>query len=260
MNGIKKIFANKNTVTVVGIVLVIVVLYFSYNYRVNQATNPITVPYARKTINPGTQITSDMIGTIKVPPSMIVGEVITKEADVIDKYSSADSVIPEGSLFYGRSVVDKEQLPANIILDIKKGEILYELGVDMRSTYGNSIYPGNYIDIFVKIRKSKTSDTAMYLGRLLENVKVLAVKDANGKPVFENVDEDRVPAMIFFALPEKDYYTLKRTEYMGTYSAEIIIIPTNNSLETNPGEINISDKDLEAFILRESKGENIKQQ
>ena len=72
MNGIKKLFANKNTVTVVGIVLVIVVLYFSYNYRVNQATNPITVPYARKTINPGTQITSDMIGTIKVPPSMLV--------------------------------------------------------------------------------------------------------------------------------------------------------------------------------------------
>ena len=33
-NGLKKFLQNKNTVTVVGIVVVIFVLYFAYNYRI----------------------------------------------------------------------------------------------------------------------------------------------------------------------------------------------------------------------------------
>ena len=35
--GIKKFFTNKNTVTVVGVVLAIIVLYAGYNMRINQA-------------------------------------------------------------------------------------------------------------------------------------------------------------------------------------------------------------------------------
>ena len=65
--GLKKFFSNKNTVTVIGILLAIVILYIGYNWRVNQAINPITVPYATTTITAGTQITEDMIGTMEVP-------------------------------------------------------------------------------------------------------------------------------------------------------------------------------------------------
>ncbi len=257
MNGLKKLLSNKNTVTVIGIVVVIAVLYFAYNYRVNQATNPITVPYAVKSIKPGTQITSDMIGTIKVPPSMLVGDPKTKEADVIDKYANADTVIPEGSLFYSRAVVEKEQLPANIILDYKDGYVLYNMNVDINSTYGNSIYPGNYIDIYIKIKKTKNTDTAMYLGKLIENVKVLAVKDANGKAVFADVEEERTPSMIIFALPESYYSTLRKTEYLQSYQAEIIIVPTNNSIEETPGDINISNEKLQKFIEKITEGISI---
>ena len=108
--GFKKFFANKNTVTVVGVVLAIIVLYVGYNMRVKNAINPVSVPYALKTINPGTQITEDMIGTMEIPPAMLKGDAITKKSDVVDMYSAIDSVIPEGSIFYGRSVVSKEAL------------------------------------------------------------------------------------------------------------------------------------------------------
>ena len=70
-NNIKKILSNKNTVTVVGIVLIIVVLYFAYNFRVNQATQPISVPYANSLISPGVQITEDMVGTTEITKSML---------------------------------------------------------------------------------------------------------------------------------------------------------------------------------------------
>ena len=69
--GFKKFLQNKNTVTVVGVVLAIFVLYFAYTMRINSAINPISVPYAIKQINAGTQITEGMIGTREVPPSML---------------------------------------------------------------------------------------------------------------------------------------------------------------------------------------------
>ena len=46
---IKKILSNKNTVTILGVLLGIVVLYFAYNWRVNQAISPVRVPYAVQT-------------------------------------------------------------------------------------------------------------------------------------------------------------------------------------------------------------------
>ena len=253
--SIKKFLQNKNTVTVLGVVLAIVVLYVAYNMRVKSAINPINVPYAKVQIDPGTQITQDMVGTRAVPPSMLEGEVITNQANVIDKYSSADTVIPAGSLFYTRTVVEKEQLPANIILTYPKGYVLYNMSVTTASTYGNSIYPGNYIDIYLKaVNKIAEGETMtadadkIMLGKLMTNVKVLAVKDSNGQPVFSNLDEQRTPAMVVFAVPEEYYILLKKAEFLRTYDSTLIPVPTNESLKDEPGELQISSEQLKDWI------------
>lgn len=250
--GIKKFLQNKNTVTVVGVVAAIVILYVAYNMRVKSAINPITVPYAKEQISPGTQITSEMVATREVPPSMLQGKVITNIGQVIDKYSSADTVIPAGSLFYERTVVEKEQLPANIILSYPNGYVLYNMAVNTSSTYGNSVYPGNYIDIYVKIverrEEGQQQSNFIRVSKLLENVKVLAVKDASGQAVFANLDEQRTPAMVVFAVPSDMFILLTKTENLGSYSAELIPVPTNESLKENPGEVAISSEELVNYI------------
>lgn len=255
--GIKKFLQNKNTVTVLGVVVAIIILYVAYNMRVKSAVNPISVPYAKEQVSPGTQITADMVGTRDVPPSMLEGDVITNQANVIDKYASADTVIPAGSLFYERAVVEQEQLPANIILQYPKGYVLYNMPVDTASTYGNSVYPGNYIDIYLKaVNKLSDEEVAagasnankIMLGKLLSNVKVLAVKDSSGQPVFSNLDEQRTPAMIVFAVPEEYYILLKKAEYLRTYDSTLIPVPTNESLKDEPGDLAISSEQLKEWI------------
>ena len=256
-NGLKKFLSNKNTVTVLGVVVAVAVLYISYTAQVRRAINPISVPYAKETISPGTQITSSMVGTTEIPPSMIRGQVITRQSDVIDKYSYSDTVIPEGSLFYKRNVVEKEQLPDNIILEVPKGYTLYNMPVTIESTYGNSIYPGNYIDIYLKavnkipedqlVANNPDADKIIY-GKLMENVKVLAVKDSSGKSVFSNLDESRTPAMIVFALPEDYYVLLRKASYLRTYDSSLVPVPTNESKKDNPGDIEISSSDLKDWI------------
>lgn len=251
--GIKKFFTNKNTVTVVGVVLAIVVLYVGYNMRISQAITPVTVPYAVETIKARTQITEDMISTMEIPKSMVTDDIITNSADVIDMYANGDSVIPEGSLFYRRSVVSRDQLPDSIILNYPKGYVLYNLDVDMASTYSNSIYPGNYIDIYLKVQNAEGADGAIsddriMVGRLLSNVKVLAVFDSNGNNVFADLEEKTTPTQIVFAVPEEYHILLRKAGFLRAYESEIIPVPTAESLEDEPGDVELSSEDLRNFI------------
>jgi Flp pilus assembly protein CpaB len=252
--GLKKFMQNKNTVTVVGVILAIFVLYIAYTMRVKSSINPISVPYAADQIPAGTQITEGMIETRQVPPSMLDGEVITNVGEIVDKYSAADVVIPKGSLFYRRAVVEKEQLPANIILQYPKGYVLYNFDVNTTSTYGNSVYPGNYIDIYLKAVNRADAETnaadvdRILFGRLVSNIKVLAVKDSSGRPVFQNIDEGRTPAMIVFAVPEDIYVLLKKAENMKTYSTSLVLVPTNESLNDEPADLEVSSDQLKEWI------------
>jgi len=255
-NGLKSILANKNTVTVLGIVAVVFILYFAYNWRINQAITPTRVPYATELIKPGTKITEDKIGMIEVSKSFVEsGNIIINISDVLDKYSNADTVIPQGSLFYKRQVVKKEQLPANIILNVKNGYVLYNMSVNSESTYGNSIYPGNYIDIYMKIIKKTTdeekkvrTDDPIMLGKFISNVKVIAVNDSRGKSVFDNVEEQEEPAMLIFAVPEDIFVMLKKAEFLGNYDATLIPVPTNESLKEEPGSIKLTSEKMQKYI------------
>jgi len=257
--GLKKFLQNKNTVTVVGVVAAIMVLYIAYTMRINSALKPVVVPYATDQIPAGTQITKSMVSTKEVPPAMLGEGVIRNVGEVVDKYSAADTVIPKGSLFYKRAVVEKEQLPASIILEYPKNNVLYNLPVSTQSTYGNSVYPGNYIDIWLKAvysvgdpenltpEERVNADKVMY-GRLISNVKVLAVKDAKGQAVFQNIDENRTPAMVVFALPNEYYILLRKASYMRTFQTTIEIVPTNESLKDEPSDIELSSEDLKDWI------------
>lgn len=253
--AIKRLFTNKNTVTIIGVLLGVVVLYVGYNMRIEKEINPQSVPYAKKLLNPGTKITSDVIGEVEVPPAMLKGEAYKKSSDVVGKYVNADSIIPAGSLFYDRCVRTKEELPASIIHEIPDGYSLVNFAVDTSSTYGNAIYPGNYIDIYLKIVYKGTDDTIlaanankMQLGKLVENVKVLAVLDASGQSVFANLDENRTPAMIIFAVPEEYHILLRKAMYLRTYEATLIPVPTNESLKDEKSEVTVSNESLKDFI------------
>lgn len=252
---IKKFFTNKNTVTIVGVLAAIVVLYVGYNMRIKSAINPITVPYATQTINPRTKITSDMIGSIEVPPAMLRGNAITDVSRIVGKYVRADSIIPQGSLFYGSIVVSQSDLPDAIIYDYQEGHVLVNMSVTTATTYGNKVFPGNYIDIYLKAvnridEENMTADTKdkIMVGKLLQNVKVIDVVDANGDSVFENLEQVKTPSQIIFAVPEEYHILLRKAMYLRTYEVTLIPVPTAESLKENPGEVAIANESLKDFI------------
>ena len=65
-NSMKKFLGNKNTVTILGVLLCIVILIVGYNRTINSQIKLTQVPYATQTIQPKTLITSDMVGSMSV--------------------------------------------------------------------------------------------------------------------------------------------------------------------------------------------------
>ena len=118
--GLKRFFKNKNTVTILAVLLCLFIIYYAYYFRIKSKTDPISVPYALKEISPRMQVSANMVGTIKVPKSMVGNNVIKNSSEVIGKYVSSNAVIPSGSLFYRKVLVNWEDLPSSLYSDIEK--------------------------------------------------------------------------------------------------------------------------------------------
>ena len=248
MKKLKQILSNKNTVTLIGAVLIVVVLYVFYNIRVNQATSPIRVPYALQAIPPRTQITNEMIGYLDITQTSMRGDVLTNaNTQILGMYTNVGSTIPAGSLFYRSALVKEEELPDAFLKDLEEeGHQAYDFDVSMKTTYGNSMYPGNYVDMYFR---GKNESGQLMVGKLIENVKILAVKDGSGRAVFENASEERVPSQIIFSVTDEIHLLLRKAEAIR--DAEIILVPTNTALFVKDGEeaaIEVTNETIRQYI------------
>lgn len=241
----KKFLKNKNVVTIIGVVIILILLYVGYSTQINKAVEPIEIPVATQTIQPRTEITDDMVQLIDMPNVSLSDNVIRSKAQIVGKYSNVNSVIPEGSMFYTDTVISKDELPDAAFTKVKSGEVVYNFPVDMESTYGNSIFPGNKIDIYMKVGDG--TDEKIMLGKLIENVEVLAVKDSSGKAVFENTSEERTPAMLIFGLKSKLYTLLKKASYMDSLGVELYPVPHGSKVDTT-GTTEASTQELVDYI------------
>ena len=228
---ITKVLKNKNTVTVIGVVIILSVLYWGYSSTIKKAIDPVTVPVASQRIIPETQITQDMIKYIKVAKSVVDTNVLTNQLLILGKYTNIDVTIPEGSMFYQEWLVTYDQLPGSWIESIKYEEDnleAYYLGVNSVTTFGNSIKPNTRIDLYVKMEDEQE---ALVFGKLLENIEVLVVKDSAGADVF--VDNENIGNPAYFGLAvDTDYYILlKDINYLSSAGVELVVAPHGRELK-----------------------------
>ena len=245
LNSAKRIIRNKNTVTIIGVIIILILLYVGYSMQINSAVEPIQVPVATETIQPRTEITEDMVELIDVPNISLSDNVIRSRTAIVGKYSNINSVIPAGSMFYEDTVIDEEELPDSAFVKVKDGEVVYNFPVNMESTYGNSIYPGNKIDIYMKAGNG--NDEQVMVGKLIENIEVLAVKDSSGRNVFENTSESRTPAMLIFGVEEEINILLRKASYLDGIGVELFPVPQGGSV-TVEGSTQVSTQQLVDYI------------
>lgn len=233
-----KFLKNKNTVTIFGVIACLVILYAGYTMRINKKTALVDVYYANQTIQPKTLITEEMVSKTSVPESFILGTYYRNYNDIVGKYSNYNTMIAEGSLFYSDLLVEEENLPDAIFYDVNEGERVVSFAVDTVSTYGNSMMPGNIIDVYVKLI---TDNDKVVYGEFLENVEILGVKDESGHNVFESTEDEREPAYLYFSLPEAKYLLFSSLQHVGNYFEDYAI-----QIVLVPNTVDYTDKDITA--------------
>lgn len=251
MGGIKNTFSkfltNKTTVTILGVILGLGVLVGFYTYRVKNQVNPVKVPVAKREILATEEITKDDIEYIRVSSKFLKkADVYKSTTNLIGKYVATGTSIPKGGMFYQTLVVEKKELPNAIFDEIPKGNTIYQLQVDNTSTYANSIFPGDVIDLWLKT----TEDQLLVFGEFISNIKVLAVRDSSGQNVFD-VTSGRKPAWLLFAVETDMYRYLKLAENISGMS--VIPVPKNNLVNPDIGSTQYSSDEIKALIDAQSE-------
>ena len=243
INFFKKTIANKNTVTILLVLAGIVVLWVFYSMRVKEATTPIKVPYAKEELKATEEITEEKIGYVEVNSKLLkTADIIQSQSALIGYYVTTGTSIPKGGLFYKSQVVTKAELPNSVFDNIPDKHTIYSMSVNNHTTFGNSIYPGDKIDLYLKA----TDDSGKIMfGKFIESITVLGVRDSSGKDVFGTTDT-RTPAELLFAVPNDMYELLMKAGYISGIT--LVPVPRNKAYtELNADTVTVDY--LKNFLL-----------
>ncbi|MBP3920588.1 MAG: hypothetical protein J6D28_03385 [Bacilli bacterium] len=241
MNSIMRFLKNKNTVTVLGLLVIVAMLWGVYYWQLQKQVKPTSVPVASVTIQPRTQITADMIKYIDVPESYIPENAITDEAQLLQMYSHYNTVIPAGSMFYTDALTTEEAMPNYILGLLKEGETAITFTPDSEDM-GYGIMPNDKIDLYMRVT---TEEGSVMFGKLVENVEVLQVLDGSNLPVYEVNDGSRTPEKLIFGLQEDIFLLLYRSQFL-----DIDLVPVQHGKwkdDTN-AKITLTTQELIDYI------------
>ena len=251
-NSFKKFLGNKNTVTIVGVVVCIIILYVGYNAQVKRTTDLVSMPVAISDIGPKTLIKKEHVAIINVPRRLLQGDFYEREADIVGKYTNYNATIATGSLFYKKLLVDASKMPSVMFSDVPEGYTVINQPVNMNTTYVNSVEPGSYVNIYFKAVDDEEEDKVIF-GKFVSNIKVLSVKDSSGNDVFESSEEQRTPAYIMYAVPESIHQLLRRALYIsGDYDIELLLVPNTKTI-TDEDKVHVTSEDIKNYIVKRTK-------
>ena len=253
VNTFKKFLANKNTVTILGVLAGIIVLFIGYNYRVKHAVETISIPYAKKTIGSAEEITPDSVATMEVLQKMVNNNksIISNINQVLNTGTSycvsERTTVPTGSFFYSEQVKPCNLVNSNPIKTMPKGYQVVTIPVDILSTYGNTMVPGEYIDIYARMT---SNDGKLIFGKFITKLPILDVRDSKGDSIYYDSSNNNAPAALLFGVPEDLFLLLYKANLLGKSKVELIPVPGNAEYSEEKGETRVESEYLRNEILK----------
>lgn len=242
---IKRFLSNKNTVTILAVIAGVIILWYFYNSRVNAAITTIRIPYAIEGIDMGKRIETDNIGWKEITRSTVKdSDIILDISKLQGMYVKFGTSIPAGGFFFSSQISDR--LPNSAIEDLPEGMTPYYLPVNSTKTYGNSIMPGDYIDLYIR---AQDEDGKVVWGRLIKSIEVLAVKDSSDRDVFYDSTAG-TSASLLFGVTEEYQKLLQGAQSIKGYQIEIIPMPRGRAYTQAKGDTQIDSQELYNFIIR----------
>ena len=187
-------------------------------------------------------ITKDDIEYVDINKDVLKkAKIITSASQLINYYVTNNTAISKGAMFYSSQVVTKDKLIERDLELIPENYKIYWLSVDNTTTYANSIYPGDKIDLWLL---TKVNDKYVY-EQFISNIEVLSVKDSRGQNVFD-VNSGRTPAVLAFAVPNDMFVYLSKVEFLS--GMKLYPVPINKNNTDKDAKTEITNQDLQTLI------------
>ena len=180
----------------------------------------VKMPVAKEAILPRMKITEEMVAYIEVPKQAVRNNMYQSKKAIIGKVAAIEGLIPKGSFFYKGAIEASDTLKDAPALALKKGQSAFSLSCILLISAGNSIVAFQHVDVYVTI---DDRSAGMKSDVLLQNVRVLSIKDRKGKELGK--DDDGVPYVCVLAVQDEQIPLLQKALEMG--SVDIYAIHTS---------------------------------
>lgn len=250
--NLSRILKNQNTLTFVLVIALIVVVYFVYSGVVNQSVQPVSIPYSTALLREKKEITNDVISVVKISGSFVAAtgkEIIQNKGQLLEKYVNVGYQIPQNSFFYKSAVTTIENTNKTGFEDMPDDYTPFSLDVDFDKTYGCSIMPGNYIDLFLKTE----IDRKVVYELFIKSIRVEQVVDKDGNNVFTNTEDDKQPQPKYLRFTVPTEYKELLEMAMMISGVELYPVPRNAGYSENPENTVLANESLRAYIISKSK-------
>ena len=281
MNMVKKLLNSKTIVTIIALVVCAIIILWAYTSRVNKKINKVTIPVAKELINAREEIIlgdskKDIKGNVeskKVANSLLSPNVIrsldyfakdkssSESEETGGKYVNYNTFIPKSGMFYSSSVVDWSDMPDSAWGDISKDETILSIDLEDAAAYGNAIYPGDTIDLYIEVKDIMQDGTRKVLYcRFIEKIQVLAVKDESGNHITKRTPGSGKPKNIIFKLndsldADKNLFLILKSASILSEEFGIVPVPRNKDYKVGPNDVDggtISNEQIVHMIKERS--------
>lgn len=193
-----------------------------FDIAVKKAIDYIEIPVAAKSIAPRTKIDESYIRMKRIPSALADGHIYQDKQDILNLWVKYSVTLAEGSFFYHEYLESAEVTADQPLLMLEPGQGVASLAVDLLSSAGNTLMPGQYVDI---VFTSKDKRKPIISDVIFRSVRVLAVKDRNGLDMNDSKSQ-KVPAVALLAMDRLDIPIFLHAQILG--DIDLIIKLTND--------------------------------
>lgn len=146
----------------------------------------------------------------KIPEAYLSEDVITDKQLLINKYVKLANTIEKDLPITKNQVEDRIFMNDYANTMLNENQILFPVNVNLLKTAGNNIKPSMNVDVYLTIE-----DDGKYISDiLLENVRVIGVKDNEGNDIW-NEDSDSIPYVVLLAIDDEYVNLMNIAEKIG---------------------------------------------
>lgn len=232
VNYLRSIASNRKALEGLILIVLVVVVWVIYNNLVSVGKNPGTLYVASQTLYPGDIINRDKVSVASVSKKYLSKIPAVKQGGAdFEKINSGEYCIKEGYSIPEGGLIYLDALTSDNCGELYKDDkfdgtfYVYKLPVDNFTTYGNSLLPGSYIDLYAKIAPNyEMGVQKMVYQKFIEHIKVFKVSDSKGRDVFGQ-DPYGTPAYLWFKVVEADWDILNAIEKLSRSNVTLIPVP-----------------------------------